>query len=133
MVFESLNKKELRAVAEEFGVDIDEGAKKHEIITALQTDGVTWEMYKTAFPDDKPEVEEVQASVQEAAPVKTAKSNDQVLMKMTRANPTYEIRGHKFTRKHPFALVSSEDANYIIENIDGFRIASPREAEEFYS
>lgn len=132
MIFENLNKTELRAVAEEFGVEFGEGFKKKDMINAIQEDGVTWDMYKQAFPDDE-EDEPVQETAPVTAPVKTAKATDQVLMKMVRRNPTYEIRGHKFTRKHPFALVSSDDANYIIEHIEGFRIASPREAEEFYS
>lgn len=138
MVFENLNKTELRKVAEEFGVDLEEGAKKQEIISALERDGVTWELYKKAFPDkDETEVEptepEITQTRHEPEPVKATKASDQVLMKMVRGNPTFEIRGHRFTRKHPFALVSSEDANYIIEHLSGFRIASPREAEEFYS
>jgi hypothetical protein len=133
MIFENLSKTELRKVAEEFGVEIEDGAKKHEMITAIETDGVTWDMYKKAFPDVEEPAEQVQQTNEAPVESKPVKASDQVLMKMTRKNPTYEIRGHRFTRKHPFALVSSDDANYIVENIDGFRIASPREAEEFYS
>jgi hypothetical protein len=52
---------------------------------------------------------------------------------MTRQNGTYEVRGHKFTKVHPFLPVSEDDANYILDNIEGFKIATPREAEEYYS
>lgn len=131
MIFDNLNKDELRKIADEFGVDFEDDFKKQDMIDAIQADGVTWDMYKKAFPDD---VDEPDVKPQESSePVKKAKPTNQVLMKMVRRNPTYEVRGHRFTRKHPFALVSSDDANYIIEHIDGFRIASPREAEEFYS
>jgi len=52
---------------------------------------------------------------------------------MTRANGTFVIRGYKFTKDHPFLPVREEDAVYLTENIEGFKIANPREAEEFYS
>jgi hypothetical protein len=52
---------------------------------------------------------------------------------MSRQNPTYEIRGYRFTRQHPFVPVTEDDANWILENVEGFSIASPREAKEFYS
>jgi len=55
-----------------------------------------------------------------------------ILLKMERDNPSYQIRGHKFTRDNPFALVKTEDASYILEHIDGFKQASPKEAKEFY-
>lgn len=56
-----------------------------------------------------------------------------VLLKMERENPRYEVRGHKFTRDNPFALVKESDADYILQNVEGFKVASPREAKEFYS
>jgi hypothetical protein len=131
-MFEALKKARLREVAEEFGVDIEEDATKNEIIRALDTDGVTWDMYQKAFPETEPVAEQPKTE-SAPAPVEKKVVSNQVLMKMTRGNPTYQIRGYTFTRRHPFVLVSSEDANYIIDNVDGFRIASPREAEEYYS
>ncbi len=58
--------------------------------------------------------------------------SDVILMKMERENPSYEIRGYKFTRDNPFSLVSSTDVDFILSHADGFKIASPREAKEFY-
>lgn len=136
MSFKQLKKDILFQVAEDFAVDLPEGDKdditKDEIIAALNDDGVTWEMYKKAFPsvdeqEDKPEDPAVEPEVAFKAPEKT------VLLKMTRANGTFVVRGHKFTKAHPFLPVSEDDANYITENIEGFKIANPREAEEFYS
>lgn len=131
-MFETLKKARLREVAEEFAVDIEDDATKNEIIRALGTDGVTWEMYQKTFPETETEQPKVETTPS-PAPVEKKVASSQVLMKMTRGNPTYQIRGYTFTRRHPFVLVSSEDANYIIDNVDGFRIASPREAEEYYS
>jgi len=134
MSFQTLNKSLLKQAAEDFGVDVEEDASKAELINALKEEGVTWGMYKEAFPDEKDQDDadedgdEVEAAAEYKKPLKT------VLLKMTRANGTYEIRGYKFTRSHPYLPVSEDDANYILDlDPNGFKIASPREAEEFYS
>lgn len=135
-MFETLKKAELLRAAEEFGVEVAEGAKKADIILALDTDGVTWEMYQEAFPEDEPEKEEPVNEEPKPVSIPTQEgktASGQVLIKMVRANPTYQIRGYTFTRRHPFVLVDTESANYLIENAEGFRVASPREAEEYYS
>ena len=137
MSFQTLKKDILLQVAEDFAVDLPEDPTKADIISAFANDGVTWDMYKEAFP----EVTELEDDED-----KTAKANDEsettkkfkapehsILLKMTRGNGTYQVRGYKFTREHPFVLVTEDDANYILENIDGFKIASPREASEYYS
>lgn len=66
--------------------------------------------------------------VQEPIAVNTP---DQYLIKMVRDNPLFEIRGHKFTTQHPYALVGAADADYILKE-DGFRQATPAELREFY-
>jgi hypothetical protein len=55
-----------------------------------------------------------------------------VLIKMTRPNFSYEIRGYKFTKQHPYVLVEEDDADYLIETDGGFRLASPKELRDFY-
>lgn len=134
MSFQTLKKDILVQVAEDFAVEVEEDATKAEIIAALAQDGVTWDMYKQAYPEvtelpDEPKDDEPKAeSAKEfKAPVKT------VLLKMTRGNGTFQVRGYKFTRQHPYLPVKEEDANYILENIEGFKIASPAEADDFYS
>lgn len=57
---------------------------------------------------------------------------DVVLLKMERDNPRYDIRGYSFTQQNPFALVKDRDADFILSHNDGFKVASPREAKEFY-
>ena len=133
MSFQTLKKELLLQVAEDFAVDVDKDNTKAEIIAALEQDGVTWAMYKQAYPSelDQPDAEnndEPEGASAEFTP--TAKT---VLMKMTRGNGTFQIRGYKFTREHPFLPVKEDDANYILENVEGFKIASPKEAEDFYS
>jgi hypothetical protein len=52
---------------------------------------------------------------------------------MTRANFRYDILGYTFTKEHPFMAMKEEDAQKIFDMEEGFRLATPREAQEFYS
>jgi hypothetical protein len=136
MSYEQLNNDVLRQVAEHFGVDLEPKDTKKVIIGKLVEDGVSWDMYKEAFPDieDIPDEPQPDAPVEEKKeePV-TVRPKPTVLLKMERQNPRFEVRGYSFSKDHPFLPVTEEDANYIITNIEGFRIAMPKEAEEFYS
>lgn len=139
MSFQTLKKAILVQVAEDFAVDLPEDATKEDIIDRLNEDGVTWSMYKEAYPSEEdqddagPKGDPEKDDEQEPKDVDFKKSVNKVLLKMTRANGTFEVRGHRFTSAHPFLPVSEDDANYILENVDGFKIASPREADEYYS
>jgi len=142
MSFQQLNKDVLRLVGEEFAVEwTKEDPTKAQMIKDLDEEGVSWAMYKAAFPDpeDEPEVEETPEEDDEdedeapAASKKFSRTPKQVLVKMTRQNGTYQIRGYNFTKTHPFLPVSAEDADFLVEQIGGFKIAGPREVEEYYS
>jgi len=128
MIFEELKKAELLAAAETFGVEVAATATKPIIIAALNEDGVTTEMYLEAFLADKEEA----PVVTEAKSVPAQPKGPTVLLKMERANGTYEIRGYRFTRDNPYLPVDEDAANYILENVPGFKIASPKDAQEFY-
>jgi hypothetical protein len=56
MSFEEMNINELRDVAREFGVDIENIKTKAGIAGALATDGVTYEMYNTISLAEKVEL-----------------------------------------------------------------------------
>jgi len=131
MSFETLNKPVLLQVAEDFAVDVKATDNKATIIAALVEDGVTWDMYKAAFPDpeDEPDVTPEAPVAEKPAVVREV---PKVLVKMERQNPRFEIRGYTFSKQHPFVPVTEEDANYIISHLDGFRIAMPQEAQDFY-
>lgn len=138
MSFKTLNKDVLIQVAEEFSVDIDKRWKKDKIVEELVTMGITWEMYKTSFPDvddlDDASPEDEEPVLESREPqVNPASGKPNVLIRMTRANPTYEVYGYRFTSDNPFLPVDRVSADYILENEEGFRTASPKEAEEFYS
>lgn len=54
------------------------------------------------------------------------------LIKMTRDNPLFVVKGYRFTKEHPYAIVAAKDADYILTKEDGFRQATPSELREFY-
>lgn len=79
----------------------------------------------------RPAVAEVVEPVVHVAQTPTFNPQDKFLVKMERDNPTYEIRGYRFTREKPYHLVNAADAGTILRE-DGFRQAYPDELEEFY-
>lgn len=136
MSLAEMTKNELLAVAEQFGTDAKPSMKKDDILALLAEDGVDEALVASVndAADDEDADEDFAPVVEavEAAPV-AENDEDLVLVRMIRANNTYEIRGHKFTSAHPYALVDAKDADYLIEVDGGFRMASPKEAREFYS
>lgn len=130
MSFEEMNINELRIVAREFGVDIENIKTKAGIAGALATDGVTYEMYNTILLAEKVELEP-----EEPAPAQNVikPGVETMLVRMDRKNGIYETRGVTFTRDHPYALVDVNTAQDIFDNEEGFRPATPRELQEFYS
>lgn len=133
MSFQKINKDDLlRMATEEFGIEFTNvNPSKPEIIAALGESGVTWDMAKKFDKTIAAEAVIVEAEVaQENAALKAAEP--QTLLRMQRENSTYEIRGYKFTKEHPYGIVSESDAEWIVENDQGFRYATPREAQEFY-
>jgi hypothetical protein len=73
------------------------------------------------------------AKTAEPAKSKTVVPNDRTLLKMTRNNPVYEVRGYRFTRQMPYVFVKNEDVDFLIEVEGGFTVAKPSEVEEFFS
>lgn len=138
MAFKQLNKDVLLQVAEDFAVELpyavdDDKLTKNVIIKAIEDDGIDWKMYKEAFPDpeDQPEAEKKSEEKSDAAA--EFKPASKVLVKMNRANGTFEVRGYRFTKAHPYLPVDAADADYLVTQMEGFAIATPREVEEYYS
>jgi hypothetical protein len=157
--FEELGVKELRRAAiEDFAVDVSADDNAKSVVAALTEAGVTWEMYVAQHPEVLPEDKEKRPAnvitspdqvsadslsvepapvVAEPAPVRTAKSPVQepgdYLIVMERENPLYEVRGYKFTKEHPYQVVSAEDAQYILGKEQGFRMAWPDELRDYYN
>ena len=131
-------KEELLALAEQFGVEVKHSWNKANVIHAFEEDGVTVELIHGLAQPEPDEDEPVEIAAYEPvedeeplAPV-AVDDEDLVLVKMTRENWSYEVRGYKFNRTHPFGLVKESDADYLVEVDGGFRTATPREAREYY-
>jgi hypothetical protein len=131
----ALTAAELKAACDQFGVEGKKTATKAELISALLDDGVTAELILKDNQKDDEETEDEPAAEEFAEPEAPVdeEDDDLVLIRMIRANNTYQIRGYQFTALHPFSLVKEKDADFLIEHDGGFRMASPKEAREFYS
>ena len=131
-----------RLATEEFGVEVAPTAGVDEISAALVEKGVTWDMavqFDAVAADidraEKAENGDTSEKPKRGRPAKAEnkepeKSTD--LLRMLRENRRYEVRGYKFTKEDPFALVDSDTAAWIVENVEGFRYATPKEAKEYY-
>lgn len=131
MSFETLKISELKKIAEDFGVEVEEMKTKKDVIAALSEEGVTWSVYEKTVKDIDDNKEEIEV-VQKFDPKKEL-DKDTVLVRMTRANFRYDIMGYTFTKEHPFVAMKEEDAQTIFDMEDGFRMATPREVQEFYN
>jgi len=128
-MLKDLKVKELREVAEAFGIDDSAGKTKAVILSELAEEGVSEQDYKAMFNVEE-EPEPVKPPVVKTGPP----AGPEILVKMNRANPTYEIRGHRFTSEHPYVAMSSEDAQSIFDaDPRGFVTATPKELEDYYS
>ena len=84
----------------------------------------------TAVEKENIEVPEIEKKKREQ---KIMKVTNQVLVKMERNNHSYETMGAVFTQEHPFVAMSETDAQKIFDTQEGFRLATPREAQEYYA
>lgn len=130
MSFETLKVAELRKIAEDFAVDTEGLKNKADIIAALSEEGVTYTIYAKTLNIEEPEAEMKEEKVLPKNDKNQSKDN--VLVRMTRANFRYDILGYSFTKEHPFVAMKEEDAQKIFDVEEGFRLATPKEAQEFY-
>jgi hypothetical protein len=130
MSFETLKVAELKKIAEDFAVDADALKNKTDIIAALTEEGVTWSVYQKTLKDLEDELD-----ILDEAPKQDLNTDDgqeKVLVRMTRANFRYDILGHTFTKEHPFVAMKESTAQSIFDLEEGFRLATPKEVQEFY-
>jgi hypothetical protein len=130
MSFDTLKVAELKEIAEEFAVDTDGLKNKKDIVAALAEEGVSWSIYQKTKQDILDAVEEIEI-LPKFNPA--LQPEDSVLVRMTRSNMRYDILGKTFTQDHPFVAMSEEDAQEIFNIEEGFRLATPKEVQEFYS
>jgi hypothetical protein len=133
MSFETLKISELRKIAEDFAVDAEGLKTKVDIIASLAEEGVTWSVYNSTMKKIEDESEDMSVEILPKFDPKAAQPENTVLVRMTRENFRYDIMGVTFTKEHPFVAVSEEIAQEIFDKEEGFRLASPREVQEYYS
>jgi len=131
MSFDTLKVSELKKVAEDFGVDIEGLKGKADLIAALSDEGVTWAVYEKTIKDVDENKEEIE--ILPTFDPKKEQDKDSVLVKMERANFRYDILGFTFTKEHPFVAMSQKDAQAIFDKEEGFRLATPKEVQDFYN
>lgn len=131
MAFETMKVAELRKIAEDFAVDTEGLKNKADIIAALAEEGVTFAVYAKTVDLQE---EEAEMDEDEVLPKPDkSQSKDNVLVRMTRSNFRYDIMGYTFTKDHPFVAMKEDDAQKIFDVEEGFRLATPREAQDYYN
>ena len=133
MSFTELKLNELKEVAETFAVDLEGVKTKQEIIASIQEEGVTYQMSDKLKNAEKHKIEIPESEKIKRERKIMSKTTNQVLVKMERNNHSYEIRGYAFSQEHPFMAMSESEAQRIFDTEVGFRIATPREAQEYYA
>jgi len=133
MSFSDLKITELRKAAESFGVDTTGVKTKQEIVALLEEEGINYQMYNKFSTVEKEEIKVPEAEKQKRESKIMGKAANQVLVKMERNNHSYQTAGFEFTQEHPFVAMSETDAQRIFDTQEGFRIATPREAQEYYA
>ena len=132
MSFETLKVSELKKIAEDFGVEIDGLKNKTDIIAALSEEGVTWAVYSKTV-ENLEEEEDMAVETPVKPENKKVNPEDTVLVKMERDNFRYDIQGFTFTKEHPFIAMDKNKAQEIFDKEAGFRLATPKEVQDYYN
>jgi hypothetical protein len=130
MSFDTLKVAELKVIATDFAVDTEGLKNKKDIIAALAEEGVTWSVYQSTVEAIEKDTEEIEI-LPKFDP--KAQPEDTLLVRMTRDNHRYDIHGYTFTKDHPFMAMSEDDAQKIFDTEEGFRLATPKEVQDFYN
>ena len=133
MSFDTLKVAELKKIAEDFAVETQGLKNKADIIAALSEEGVTWSVYSKTIKQIEEELENMDTEVLPKFDPKAEQPENTVLVRMTRDNFRYDIMGVTFTKEHPFVAMSRDDAQEIFDKEEGFRLATPKEVQEYYA
>jgi len=133
MSFNNLKLADLKQVADSFGVDIPAKVSKNDLVLLLEEEGISYQMYEQFANVEK---EEIKPEVGQPARLDLKKENS-ILVKMDRENFSYQVGtvqgAINFSKEHPFVALPESVAQEIFDLHQGFRPATPREVQEFYS
>lgn len=132
MSFDTLKVKDLKALAADFAVDVDGLKNKADVIAALTEEGVTWSVYQGTLKNIEDAKEDSDEILPRLDPNQKI-DEDMILVRMDRPNARYDALGFTFTREHPFVAMKPEVAQEIFDKEEGFRLATPREVQEYYN
>ena len=132
MSFDTLKVSELKKIAEDFAVETNGLKTKTDIIAALADEGVSWSIYQNTLEKVAEAAEEVEKILPRFGS-KAVQPENTVLVRMNRENFRYDINGYTFTKEHPFVAMPEDDAQKIFDKEEGFRLATPKEVQEFYN
>ena len=132
MSFDTLKVKDLKALAADFAVDVDGLKNKADIIASLSEEGVTWSVYQGTLKNIENAKEDSDEILPRLDPNQKL-DEDMVLVKMYRPNYRYDALGFTFTLEHPFVAMKPDVAQEIFDKEEGFRLATPREVQEYYN
>lgn len=133
MSFDTLKVAELRKIADDFAVDTEGLKNKNDIIAALAEEGVTWSVYNKTINKIEEETEDMLEEILPKFDPKAEQPENTVLVRMTRDNFRYDIMGFTFTKEHPFVAMVSDKAQEIFDKEEGFRLANPKEVQDYYN
>lgn len=123
--FNQLSRQQLNDAAERFGVSVDNRWSANTLAAKLIEAGVTIDQIQGA--------EEILGTATSTPALdKFDSEGSRVVLFMDRPNRSFSIMGHKFTQEHPYVVMDEDEALTIIELSEGFRIAHPTEAANFY-
>lgn len=133
MSFNNLKLADLKQIADSFGVDMPAKVSKNDLILLLEEEGVSYQMYEKFSNAEK---EDTKREFDAPARLDLTKENS-VLVKMDRENFSYQIGTDQgaitFSKEHPFVALPESVAQQIFDLHAGFRPATPREVQDFYS
>jgi len=130
MSFNNLKLADLRKIADEFGVDLPEKISKNDLVLLLEEEGVSYEMYESFNNASK---DDVTLEKEEQERIEALKKEPTLLVKMDRSNFSYQVGPYNFTADHPFIAMPESHAQKVFDTEQGFRPATPREVQDFYS
>lgn len=131
MSFDKMKPAELKDVCEQYGIeDLGQKPTKPQMLAALREEGVEYGDYVKLTEAENETIDKVEVPAQATASKWGGKD---VLVKMDRKNFRFDVLGFTFTKDHPYVVMPEDAFQEVVERVEGFRLATPKEVQEFYS
>jgi hypothetical protein len=131
MSFNDLKLSDLKKVAESFGVDLPVKISKNDLVLLLEEEGISYKMYEDLSNSEKEKIEPIDE--EQLKRNEQLKNETTILVKMDRNNFSYQVGPYTFTQENPFIAMPESHAQRVFDIAEGFRPATPREVQDFYS